>query len=221
MLADPSLTVYATGVVSRASNDNWGSNATQETALALAFQQTGAFALSPTSLDAAVLTSLSTGTYTAVVSGANNGTGLVLLEAYDADTAANPTSRFTNISARGLASSGSGALTIGFAITGNVTKSLLIRGIGPGLASFGVTGFLTAPQLTVYDSTGAVLASNAGWAGSATLTAAFNAVSAFALAPTSDDAAVLTTLQPGIYTAQVSGVNGASGVALLEMYEIQ
>jgi hypothetical protein len=216
LLADPQLTVYSASVTTVAFNDNWGGTS----ALSTAFTQTGAFALADGSLDAAVLTTLTPGPYTAVVAGANHGTGIVLLEAYDADTAAAPTSRFTNISARGNAGSGASALAIGFAITGTVSKTLLIRGVGPTLTAFGVTGVLSAPQLTVYDSTQAVIGSNAGWDGTAQLTAAFSAVSAFALPPTSADAAVLLTLQPGIYTAQVSGVGGATGVALLEMYEI-
>lgn len=216
LLADPQLTVYSAGVTSVASNDNWGGTS----ALSTAFAQTGAFALPAGSLDAALLTTLNPGAYTAVVAGANNGTGVVLLEGYDADTAATPTSRFTNVSARGNAGSGSSALAIGFAVTGNVSKTLLIRGIGPTLANFGIAGALSAPQLTVYDSNQNVLGSNAGWNGTAQLTAAFSAVTAFALPPTSADAAVLVTVQPGIYTAQVSGVGGTTGVALLEMYEI-
>ena len=216
LLADPQLTVYSAGATAVVSNDNWGGT----TALSNAFLQTGAFGLASGSLDAAVLTTLASGTYTAVVAGANNGTGIVLLEAYDADSAAAPTSRFTNISARGTAGSGTNALAIGFAISGSVSKTLLIRGLGPTLAQFGLTGVLSAPQLTVYDSTTAVIGSNAGWGGTADLTAEFSAVSAFALPPTSTDAAVVLTLQPGVYTAQVTGVGGATGVALLEMYDI-
>jgi hypothetical protein len=216
LLADPQLTVYSSGVHSLASNDNWGGGA----ALSTAFTQTGAFALPAASLDAALTTVLAAGSYTAVVTGTNNGTGSVLLEAYDADTGATPSARFTNISARGTAGSGANALSLGFAISGTVTKTLLIRGVGPTLSAFGVTGTLATPQLTVYDSTQTPIAFNAGWTGSAALTAAFNAVGAFGLPPTSTDAALLITLSPGTYSAQVSSTSAASGVALLEMYEI-
>jgi len=216
LLAAPQLTIYSSGAQSIASNAGWGGTA----ALTAVFLQTGAFPLPSGSLDAAILTTLAAGPYTAIVAGANNGTGNVLLEAYDADTAAAPTARFTNVSARGTAGSGSAALSIGFAITGTVTKTVLIRGVGPTLGSFGISGALAAPQLTVYNSSQAVIAFNAGWAGTAALTAAFNSVEAFALPPTSADAALLVTLSPGIYTAQVSSLNSSSGVALMEMYEI-
>jgi hypothetical protein len=85
---------------------------------------------------------------------------------------------------------------------------------------FGIAGVLADPQLTVLDSNQNVVASNNDWGGTPALTAAFGAASAFALPATSKDAAVLVTLGPGVYTAQLSGVNGTSGVALLELYEM-
>ena len=216
LLADPQLTVYASGEQVAATNDNWGGTA----ALTAAFQLAGAFALPTGSLDSAVLKNLSTGAYTAVVNGAGGGTGVALLEAYDVDTAPAPVARCVNVSALGFAGTGPNALTIGFIVTGATSKTLLIRTIGPTLAAFGVGGVLANPQLTVFDSGQNVVAANAGWAGTAELTAAFNYVGAFSLPPTSQDSALLVTLAPGNYTAVVAGAGGSTGMALIEMYEM-
>jgi len=188
-----------------ASNDNWGGSS----ALSAIFAQVGAFALPAGSLDSAVVAPLLPGAYTAQVNGANGGTGLVLLEAYDTDTSAAPTTSFINVSARGYSGTGASVLTVGFVITGTAPRTILIRGVGPTLTSFGVS-----------DTNQNVVASNSGWGGTAALQAAFDAVSAFALPTTSADAAVLVTLPPGAYTAEVSGANGSTGVALLEMYDM-
>jgi hypothetical protein len=216
LLADPQLVLTTPAGATVASNDNWGGGA----ALSAVFTQVGAFPLPAASLDSAVLTSLQPGSYTAQVHGANSGTGVVLLEAYDADTAAAPTARLINVSARGLAGTGQNVLTVGFVITGTSPRTILIRGIGPTLGAFSVAGAMADPQLTVSDSSQNVVGSNDTWGGTAALQAAFNAVSAFALPTTSKDAAVLVTLPPGAYTAQVSGAGGSTGVALLEMYDM-
>jgi hypothetical protein len=158
--------------------------------------------------------------YTAQVSGVNGGTGVVLLEAYDADTAAVPTAHYSNVSGRGFSGSGSNVLTVGFVITGSSSMTVLIRGVGPTLATYSVAGAMTNPQLTVFDSNQNVVGSNATWGGTAALQAAFNAVSAFPLPTTSADAAILVTLPPGAYTADVTGTNGSTGIVLLEVYEM-
>ena len=215
VLADPQLTLFDSGQTVIASNDNWGGTAP----LATAFSENGAFSLPTDSLDAAVLANLPQGSCTAQVTGADGGTGVVLLEAYDADTGATPAAHFINVSVRGLAGSGSSVLTVGFVITGPSDETLLIRAIGPTLSTFGVSGALASPLLSIFDSSQVVMSSNNGWGGTAELQAAFSAVDAFALSATSNDSAVLVTLPPGAYTAQVSGAGGSTGIALLEVYE--
>ncbi len=216
LLADPQLVLSTSAGATVASNDNWGG----VSALSALFAQVGAFALPAASLDSAVVAPLAPGAYTAQVAGANGGTGIVLLEAYDTDTSPAPATHFINVSARGFSGSGAGVLTVGFVITGAAPRTILIRGVGPALTAFGVAGALAAPQLSVSDSNQNVVGSNSGWGGTAALQAAFDAVSAFALPTTSKDAAVLVTLSPGAYTAEVSGANGSTGVALLEMYDM-
>ena len=96
----------------------------------------------------------------------------------------------------------------------------MVRGIGPGLTQFGVTGVLANPILAIYRGTNKV-GENDDWGGAGALATAFRDVSAFALASaTSRDSALLISLAPGSYTAQISGVGNTTGVALIEVYEI-
>jgi hypothetical protein len=215
-LADPQLTLFGSNQVVVASNDTWGGTA----ALSTAFAQSGAFSLPTASADAAVLTSLQPGAYTAEATGANGEPGVVLLEAYDADTTAAPGARFVDVSNRGFSGTGPNVLSVGFVITGSSSMTVLIRGIGPTLAEFSVGGSMADPQLTVFDSNQNVVGFNDDWGGTAALQAAFNAASAFPLPPTSKDSAIVVTLSPGAYTAQVSGAGGSTGIALLEVYEL-
>ena len=99
------------------------------------------------------------------------------------------------------------------------TKPLLVRGIGPTLTDFGVGGALADPKLELYDARPVKLFENDNW--NAGLAATFQSVGAFPLETGSRDAALLTTLPPGSYTAQVSGVAGGTGEALVEIYEIR
>jgi hypothetical protein len=96
---------------------------------------------------------------------------------------------------------------------------VLLRGVGPTLASFAVTGVLTDPQIAVFTSGGVQIASNDNWSDNANA-AQISANSGFPLPAGSKDAALLLTLNPGTYTVQVSGVGNATGVALVEVYEV-
>lgn len=103
----------------------------------------------------------------------------------------------------------------GFIVTGNAPKKVLIRGIGPGLTQFGVAGALVDPRLQVY-SGATLLAENDNWGA-----VAASSTGAFALPSVSKDAALILTLAPGAYTAQVLPANGTPpGVALVEIYEL-
>lgn len=188
-------------------------------ALSAAFTKTGAFGLTSTSADAALLSGLPAGGYSAQIVDAGGSTGLVLAEIYDTDPGST-SSRLINLSARAVAGSGANALAAGFVISGSGNEQLLIRGIGPTLGVFGMAGSLAAPVLTVYDAAGQVLGTNTRWGGSAALSAAFAQVGAFPLAANSADSALLLTLPAGQYTAQVTGTGNSSGVALLEVYEV-
>jgi len=110
---------------------------------------------------------------------------------------------------------------VGFVVSGAAPVKVLVRGIGRGLEKFGVAGVLANPQLRLLASDGRVLASNTGWGGAPELAAAFTQVGAFALDATSTDSALIASLPAGAYTAEISGVGGATGVALAEVYEVK
>jgi hypothetical protein len=133
------------------------------------------------------------------------------------------TARLVNLSTRAHVGTGANFLIPGFVIRGNGTETLLIRADGPALSAFGVPGALAEPSLSVFDNDGNVVASNTGWgtnANPAQVAGAATSVGAFALASGSADCALIASLPAGAYTVQVSGVNGTSGVALAEIYEV-
>ena len=216
-LADPKLELFA-GTASSGSNDNWGGGGT----LLAAMNAVGAFAFSgPTSLDAAVAANVAAGDNSVKVSPVGNLSGTVIAEIYDASPAASfaaATPRLINVSV--LKNIGT-SLTAGFVVGGSASKTVLIRAIGPTLAGFGVGGTVADPQLALFNASSVKIGENDNWGGNAAMTAVFDSVGAFRLAPaTSRDAALLVTLAPGNYSVQVSGVGGITGVALVEVYEV-
>ncbi len=211
VLADPSLRLESEGTLI-AQNEDWSAGASGAT-IGQAAASAGAFALSASSRDAAVLSSLNAGSFTAQVGG---GSGVALVEVYEVGSAS--TGRLANLSARTRAGTNADTLIVGFVIGGDAPKTVLIRGIGPTLAAFGVDGVLANPRLSLYRDT-MLVAENAAWGGSTALAAAFGQVGAFPLASDSRDAALLVTLLPGAYTAQLTGAANTTGVALVEIYE--
>ena len=224
-LLDPVLTIVNRDAEVMAQNDNWdsGGNANSITA---ASARLGAFQFKPGSRDAAALVMLAPGNYTAVVSGEGDTTGVALVEAYDADADAS-TSRsrkLVNIATRGRVSGGDNVLIAGLVVAGPGPRTYLIRAAGPtlGLAPFNVSGVLADPFLQIYqDET--LLRENDDWdapvSAQSALRDAASRVGAFAL-QSRRDSAMIVTLQPGSYTAKVSGFTGGSGVSLVEIYEL-
>lgn len=226
-LIDPQLTLFNGAGSPLVSTESWSAS------LDPTFIQVGAFGLTAGSHDTALLESLAPGAYTAQVVSQTTNSGVALAEIYDADNTA-PTNRLINISARAAVGTGANILIGGFVIGGATAQTVVIRGDGPSLAALGVPGSLSNPVLTLFNSSGGMIASNTGW-GSAPvlgnaagaipiqpLTAAISAkVGAFALADGSADSAIVATLPPGAYTAQVAGANASTGVALVEIYELR
>ncbi|HRE08721.1 MAG TPA: hypothetical protein PKX00_24090, partial [Opitutaceae bacterium] len=133
--------------------------------------------------------------------------------------------RFLNLSARAAVGSGDNTLIGGFTVASTLPaekRTLLIRAVGPTLAQFGVTNTLAAPRLSVFSGS-QVIATNTGWSGQSNAAAIADAarqVAAFPLASNSADSALLLSLAAGNYTAQVESVGGATGTALVEVYDI-
>ena len=211
VLSDPQLTVYR-GTTAIGTDDNWTSD------LIPTFNAVGAFGLAPDSADAAMQIALPAATYTVQITGKGD-TGLALAEIYDVDQS--PTLRLVNVSARSQVGTGDNVLIAGFVITGDTAKTVLVRGVGPTLEQYGVQNpyFLADPRLDLYSGQ-TVLASNDDWGNDPVLYNAFQSVGAFTLFGDTKDAALLITLEPGLYSAKVSGAHNGAGVGLIEVYEI-
>jgi sugar lactone lactonase YvrE len=133
------------------------------------------------------------------------------------------TARLINISTRAQVGTGANILIPGFVIGGSGTETLLVRGDGPSLAAFGVSGALAQVSLKVFDSGGNQIASNIGWgtnSNPALIASTAAQVGAFSFASGSADCALIANLPPGAYTVQVAGVGSSTGVALAEIYEV-
>jgi hypothetical protein len=218
-LPDPELGLYS-GTTLLQSNTGWAG----DPEIASTAASVGAFAWTDTSShDSALLQSLSVGPYTAEISGQSGDTGVALAEVYDATPAGTYTlasPRLINISARVQVGTGGNVLIAGFVIGGTTARTVLIRASGPALVPFQVPGTLPDPQLGLYSGT-TLLESNTGWAGDPQIASTAAAVGAFTWqSPTSADSAILVTLPPGPYTAEVAGASGDTGVALVEVYEV-
>jgi hypothetical protein len=155
------------------------------------------------------------------LSGLNGGTGVGLKEIYDVDLSGSANSaQLVNLSALANVRAGGNPLIAGFVIDGGSPVNILIRAVGPGLVPFGVAAPLATPKLKLYDGEGNQMATTAGWGGATVLVNASAQAGAFPLAPNSLDCAILMTLPPGVYSAEVPGTGGATGLALVEIYRV-
>ncbi|MGI8955585.1 MAG: aryl-sulfate sulfotransferase [Chthoniobacterales bacterium] len=122
-----------------------------------------------------------------------------------------------DLSTRGLVGPSDEALIAGFIVTGNESKTVVLRALGPSLAGKGLSGTLADPAITLFDSSGAVVATNDNW----TTDSKAGQIAAEGLAPGDpSEAALLTTLAPGVYTAVVSAADSATGLGLVEIYDV-
>jgi glycerophosphoryl diester phosphodiesterase len=217
-IAQPSLTVYKRSTV--IDSDSMSSRVL---ATGQDFQRNGAFPLAPLSGDVAIMKDLGGGAYTAQLSSRNNQTGVGLIEVYQDNTDPNwALGSPVNISLRGRATPTS-PLIGGFVVPAGTSQTLLVRGIGPALAQYGINEPLRDPMLRIYDSKGVVVAENDDWWDGEDATLIRNRsieAGAFKIA-TGREAGMLVTLTPGAYTAVLSDTSTSrSGVGLLEIYAI-
>jgi subtilisin-like proprotein convertase family protein len=204
-LSDPVLELYNnSGLV--VTNNNWRDSQQQE------IQATG---IPPASdLEAAVVRRLDPASYTAILRGNNGGTGLGLVELYDLEKGG---AIVANISTRGFVRTGQNVMIGGFILVGLDPAKILLRGIGPSLSAAGVQQPLQNPYLELFDGQGTKIAQNDNWQETQE-----NVIAATGAAPSNPaESAILITLQPGSYTAIVSGVGGGTGVGLVEAYNIR
>ena len=207
-LLDPILELHGSTGSLIFSNDDWTASPQKA--------QIQASGLAPNdSREPAIIATLPQGSYTTVIRGKNNTTGIALGEVYLLPP--NNASELVNLSGRALTLTGDNVLITGLIIGGQTTKQIVVRAIGPTLHAQGITGELLDPTLDLYDRNGAILRSNNNWS-----TAPNHAqIQATGLAPSDNrESAILMSLAPGSYTVIVRGVNGTTGVALIEAYAL-
>ena len=207
-LQDPALELHDASGALLDSNDNW-----QESLEAGEIIDSGIAPSDPR--EAAIVARLAPGSYTFILFGVNNTTGVGLVESYTLDT--NNSSRAANISTRGRVGSGEDALIGGFIIGGATTKTVLVRALGPSLGESGTSGWLADPLVELYDSEGQLIASNDNW------NSGPQASEIIATGIPPDDpreSALLAMVAPGDYTAVVRGADGGEGVGLVEIYDL-
>jgi len=219
VLADPTLELHDSSSALLASNNNWKDTQADEVSA------TGI----PPSHDAesAIIATLPAGppsqggsTYTGILAGNHGTTGTGLLEIYDLAMDAN--SKLANISTRGYIGTGEDVLIGGFIPrpAARVSLQLLIRALGPSLAAHGVSGTLQDPLLELHNANGSTIASNDSWRDSPDA----SRIAATGIPPSDDQESAILHFVPagtdGGYTAVVRGVDGATGVALVEIYAL-
>jgi hypothetical protein len=205
-LANPTITlVRSSDQAVIATNDDWqaSSNAAQI--------QSAGFA-PPNSLESAILATLAPGAYTAIVAGANGGTGVGVVGVYEVD---HPDVPLINIATRGKVLTGNDVMIGGFVIQGSGPMNVVVRARGPSLAAAGVPGVLANPMLQLFSGQ-TQIAVNDNWQDAAN--AAQLQASGFAPADPLESA-ILISLQPGAYTAIVTGAGGTTGVAIVEVFK--
>jgi hypothetical protein len=226
-LSDPTLQLHQ-GHTTLATNDNWKVNDQTGQSQEAAIRAT---TIPPSNdLESAIVISLSPGSYTAILSGKNGGTGVGLVELYDLAQGAN--SKLANISTRGFVDTGDNVMIGGLIVgVGNSSghsgsngssERVIIRALGPSLGAAGVKGALADPTLELHDGNGATLATNDNWKTASDGSSQQAAIEATTIPPSNDlESALIATLVPGNYTAIVRGTKNSSGVGLVEVYNLQ
>jgi hypothetical protein len=208
-IADPVLELHDSSGGVIATNNDW------QTGGQTAEIQTSGMAPA-NSAESAVVVTLSPGSYTVVVSGVGGGQGIGLVEAYEFDA---NTTRFINISTRGRVGAGDEPMIGGFIVQGGAAKRVIVRALGPSLASgpSPVVNALADPFLELHDGNGNALAVNDDWSDGSQAAE----IVATGLPPANNlESAIVRTLGPGNYTAVVRGWNNTAGVGLVEVYDL-
>ena len=211
-LGDPNLELHDAGGTMLMQDDNWQDSPEQAALLT----ELGLALTDPN--ESALITLLQPGAYTAILAGRNSGSGVGLVEIYDANPS--PNSQLANISTRGFVLTDNSVMIGGFILGGtNGNTHIAIRGIGPTLGQIGLNPVLADPTLDLHDANGTVLVRNDNWqddpVGAAELVAA-------GLAPQDPfESAIMTILPPGLYTGVLAGKEGGTGIGLVEIYNLQ
>jgi hypothetical protein len=218
-LADPTLELHQ-GNATLSTNDNWKVN--DQTGQSQEAEVRATTIPPGNDLESAIVTTLSPGSYTAILAGKNGGTGIGLIEVYDLAQGAN--SKLANISSRGFVDTGDNVMIGGLIVGGSNGGGarVLVRALGPSLTNSGVTGALPDPTLELHDGNGGTLATNDNWKTRPDGSSQQAEIEATTLPPPNQlESALVRSLPPGNYTAVVRGISNSTGVGLVEVYNLQ
>lgn len=221
-LPDPVLTLFNSDQVITHVNDNWGNSSSAASLLEIS-DRLGAFAQGNDSAESAMIVSLPAGGHTVEVSDKNGDSGVALGEAFEVESSG--AARLVNVSGRAWVGTDADELIAGFVIKGPGTKKVLVRAVGPGLEQFKVPGLLADPVLRIFRyGVDMPLYHCDNWGDAAhadTVAATAANLRAFEISRDSKDAVLLIDLPPGNYTAVVTGLGRTTGVAIVEVYEVE
>jgi hypothetical protein len=208
-LANPTLELRDSANTLMKSNDDWMNSTPADKQAIL-----DSHAQPTNDLEAAIVATLpaNTSQYTAIVRGVNNTTGIGVVELYDLDLTVD--SKLANISTRGVVQTGDTILIAGTIVLGPSSQKVIIRAIGPSLS---IAGKLLDPTLELRDANGGLLRANDNWR----IGGQETEIIAPTVAPPNDfESALIHTLagNGASYTAIVRGVDGTSGIAVVEVY---
>jgi len=224
-LANPTLELHDSTGALIASNNNWVSTIIGGIITTNQVHEIQASGYAPTNvLESAIIADLPAGSYTASVKGVNNLTGVALVEVYDLSPESD--SILANISTRSFVQTGDNVMIGGFTVQGTASERVIVRALGPELTQYGVPDALANPTLELHDGTGALIASNNNWVttiiGGIITAGQVHEIQASGYAPSDPlESAIIADLSAGNYTAVVRGVNNLTGVALVEVYNLQ
>ena len=215
VLHDPYLELHGPNGALITSNDDWINSPQASQIQGTWFQPTDP-------RESVILATLSPGNYTVILSGSvKSGVadkGIGLMEVYDNNQASD--SQLANISTRGFVQTGLNVMIGGFTLGGNPNATrIAVRGLGPSLTQFGINNVMPDPTLELHNANGTIMIANDNWTDDPV--AAANLTAAGLALPNPKESGIFTSLAPGQFTAILIDKTGASGVALVEIYNLK
>lgn len=214
-LANPTLEIHDANNATIATNNDWKTTQLGGIITADQFGEINGSGVAPgKDLESAIVANLAPGSYTAVVGGLDGAVGTAVVDAYDISPAS--PARLANVATRGLIQPDPKLMIAGVIIQNGPVKAV-IRAIGPSLTGFGIANALPDTTLQLRDQNGTIVRENDDWQ-----TDQKQELESTGLQPTNAlEAALVATIPPGQYTAQVRGKNQASGIGVVQVYFLQ
>jgi uncharacterized Zn-binding protein involved in type VI secretion len=204
-LPDPNISFFS-GATLIDNNDDWQEHANMHLIPA---------DLRPSnSQESVIVTTLAPGAYTAIVNGINGEEGIGLIEVFEMSNTGE--TRLINIATRGFVGTGDSVLIAGLVISGTGTQKVVIRAKGPSLSALGVSGALIDPNVTLFLGA-TVIDSNNNWQEHANA----DKIPTNLIPTENKEAALYKELSAGAYTAIVTGADDSTGVAIVEVFEVE